>query len=62
MRNLKQHPVTLEEIEAALIKEADTIRSEERVGDMRPLLFSLAAGIIKRTGFVTYDLEQKECQ
>ena len=59
MRNLKRYPVTIEEIEDALIKEANIIQAEENVGDMRPLLFSLAAGIVRRTGFVTCDLERR---
>ena len=56
MRNLKRYPITLDEIAAALNKEAEAIRAEGKVGDMRPLLFSAAAKIVMRTGFVTYDV------
>ena len=56
MRNLKRYPITPDEIETALLKEAKTMQAEERIGDMRPLLFRAAAKIVMRVGFVTYDL------
>lgn len=60
MRNLRRWPITLVEIEDCLLQLADEIgekdAEEQRFGDMRPLLLRAAAKIVKRTGFVTYDL------
>ncbi len=56
MRNLKEHPVTIVEIEEALLKEADRIQLEDTIGDMRPLLFRSAANVVRRAGFLTHDL------
>ncbi len=58
MRNLKRYPITLREIELALLREAETISTEKKLGDMRPLLFIAAAKIVCRTGFVTHNLEK----
>lgn len=58
MRNLGKYPVTLSEIEDALLKEAERIEQENRCGDMRPVLFRAAATTLKRLEFTTYRFGQ----
>ncbi len=60
MRDLSRYPVTLEEIEAALLAQAKAIEAEESVGDMRPILFRAAAQIVLRTGFVIEALKDHD--
>lgn len=57
-RNLVEYPITVTEIRDALRKQADEIEKEERIGDLRPLLFRTAANIVMRAEFVTYDIGQ----
>lgn len=57
MRNLRQYPITLKEIEEALRREADELaKGEIQYGDMRPLLFHTAAKIIHRLDFATHNI------
>lgn len=58
VRNLKRYPITLIEIENCLNKLADDFAAEQRMGDMRPLLLKAASKIVKRTGFVTFELDE----
>ena len=46
MRNLKNQPITYDEIDACLQRLADAIRNEGRRGDMRPMLLREAARIV----------------
>ncbi len=57
MRNFKRFPITNVEICTALRKQAEEIAKEERIGDMRPILFRTAAKMIERMDFVTWRLE-----
>lgn len=60
MRNLKQYPVTIDEIQKALNEQADELLKLENIGDMRPYLLRLAARIIGRAAFAVTDLEQEK--
>lgn len=42
MRNLQEYPITTEEIIECLQKYKEDALSEQRVGDMRPLLLTAA--------------------
>ena len=43
MRNILKYPVTTQEIVECLTKLSDEILDEGRMGDMRPLLLTMAA-------------------
>jgi hypothetical protein len=47
MRNLLEHPVTLDEIVDCLTNLRDREAAEERVGDMTPTLLDLAIAAIR---------------
>ncbi len=49
MRDMRQHPITMAEIEACLTGLADAISQEGRRGDMRPTLLRAAAKIVAGT-------------
>lgn len=57
MRDLKRYPITLLEMETALIDLANDLAEEESIGDMRPLLLRTAATIISRLAFALQPLE-----
>jgi hypothetical protein len=59
MRNLAKYPITLDEIEACLLRLVVELDEPERIGDMTPLLLREAATIVRRTGFVTDNLRPR---
>ena len=60
VRNLKQHPPTIAEIEECLHALADQIELDAaqtmRCGDIRPYLLRCAAKVVLRAGFTVNDL------
>lgn len=50
MRNLKERPVTISEIERCLLDFADEIEQQRMGGDMRPELLRTAAKLVVFAG------------
>lgn len=53
MRNLIEYPITMDEIVRCLLDTAKEFEKEERIGDMRPILFAKAAEIIMKVSKAT---------
>lgn len=51
MRNIREYPVTKEEMVRVLTEESQRILTEMRMGDMRSMIFSLAATIVAESDF-----------
>ncbi len=63
MRNLLQYPVTQEEILESLRGQATSIRNEECIGDMRPLILRHTIEIVEAAfGLLKgFDRRDQEC-
>ena len=56
MRNLKQYPLTLQEITKCLEDLAQRISDEGFIGDIRPLCLRTAPQIVTRSAFATSEI------
>lgn len=56
MRDLSEHPITVDEIVAALEDLSDRETNRNVIGGMNPILLRTAARIIKRMEFVFHDI------